>query len=349
MPIETSPILALPYIQAAQAQKHVTHNEAIRLLDIAVQLVVQSRDLTAPPASDAEGNRYIVAASATGDWAGHDGEIAIYEGGAYWFIAPLPGWRAYVMDESEMAVLSPSNLWETARDLPLEIERLGVNATPDANNQMILSGASTLFTHDGAGHRVTLNKATVGDTASFLFQTGYGGRAEVGTTGNDDLTIKVSADGSTWVDALRVDGSSGYVKGAAVMASATDTTAGRLMRADYGYGPGNLVGSVAEAAGVPTGAVIETGSTADGSYTRFADGTQICEQTLTTSATGVTTWSFPIAFSTPPSCVASAQASVPRFTTTGASSTTQTDVDCWDISGTRQAETVHLIAFGRWF
>lgn len=142
MPIETSPILALPYIQAAQAQKHVTHNEAIRLLDIAVQLVVQSRSLTAPPTSDVEGHRYIVAANATGDWAGHDREIAIYEGGAYWFIAPLPGWRAYVMDEAEMAVLSPSNLWETAHDLPLEIERLGVNATPDANNQMILSGAS---------------------------------------------------------------------------------------------------------------------------------------------------------------------------------------------------------------
>ncbi|NQY59258.1 DUF2793 domain-containing protein [Cognatishimia sp.] len=349
MPIETSPILALPYIQAAQAQKHVTHNEAIRLLDIAVQLVVQSRSLMAPPAADAEGNRHIVAAPATGAWAGHDGEIAIYEGGAYWFIAPLPGWRAYVLDEAATATLSQSSVWETGSDLPLEIDRLGVNATPDANNQMILSGASTLFTHDGAGHRVTLNKATVGDTASFLFQTGYDGRAEVGTTGDDDLTIKVSADGSTWVEALRVDGSSGHVTGDAVMASATDTTPGRLMLADYGYGPGNLVGSVAEAAGVPTGAVIETGSTVDGSYTRFADGTQICAQSLTTSGTGVTTWSFPTAFSSAPSCVASAEASLPRFTTTGASSASQIDVDCWDITGTRQAETVHLIAFGRWF
>ena len=53
--------LLLPYILAAQAQKHVTHNDALRLLDGLVQLSVKGRDLTAPPASPAEGARYIVA------------------------------------------------------------------------------------------------------------------------------------------------------------------------------------------------------------------------------------------------------------------------------------------------
>ena len=43
--------LLLPYILAAQAQKHVTHNEALRLLDGLVQLSVLDRDLTAPPGS----------------------------------------------------------------------------------------------------------------------------------------------------------------------------------------------------------------------------------------------------------------------------------------------------------
>ena len=46
---DISPHLLLPYIQAAQAQKHVTHNEAMRLLDAVVQLSVLDRDLTAPP------------------------------------------------------------------------------------------------------------------------------------------------------------------------------------------------------------------------------------------------------------------------------------------------------------
>jgi hypothetical protein len=49
--------LLLPYILAAQAQKHVTHNEALRILDGLVQLSVLDRDLTAPPAGPADGDR----------------------------------------------------------------------------------------------------------------------------------------------------------------------------------------------------------------------------------------------------------------------------------------------------
>ena len=58
--------LLLPYILASQAQKLSTHNEAIRLFDALVQLSVLDRDLTAPPASPADGERYIVASGATG-------------------------------------------------------------------------------------------------------------------------------------------------------------------------------------------------------------------------------------------------------------------------------------------
>ena len=69
--MSTSPNLGLPFILAAQAQKHVTHNEAIRGLDAVVQLMVLDRNLAAAPASPADGARYIVAAAATGVWAGH--------------------------------------------------------------------------------------------------------------------------------------------------------------------------------------------------------------------------------------------------------------------------------------
>ena len=64
--MDTTPNLALPYILASQAQKHVTHNEAIRALDALVQISVKDRDLAAPPGAPAEGDRYIVAAAATG-------------------------------------------------------------------------------------------------------------------------------------------------------------------------------------------------------------------------------------------------------------------------------------------
>ena len=48
---DTSAILSLPYILPSQAQKHVTHNEALRLLDVMVQLAVEAFDAQVPPAS----------------------------------------------------------------------------------------------------------------------------------------------------------------------------------------------------------------------------------------------------------------------------------------------------------
>jgi len=57
--------LGLPFITAAQAQKHVTHNEAIRALDAIVQLSVLSRQQLSPPIDAVNGDRYIVPVNAT--------------------------------------------------------------------------------------------------------------------------------------------------------------------------------------------------------------------------------------------------------------------------------------------
>ena len=69
---DTSTHLLLPYLLAAQAQMHVTVNEALRLPDGLVQLAVLDRHLTAPPASPDDGARDIVAPGATGAWSGWD-------------------------------------------------------------------------------------------------------------------------------------------------------------------------------------------------------------------------------------------------------------------------------------
>jgi len=74
-----TPSLGLPLLAAEQAQKHVTHNEAISALDALVQLAVKDRGLAAPPGSPAAGDRYIVAAGASGAWAGHESEIAAWQ------------------------------------------------------------------------------------------------------------------------------------------------------------------------------------------------------------------------------------------------------------------------------
>ena len=85
-------------------------------------------------------------------------------------------------------------------------------ATADATNRLSVNAPSSLFNHAGTGHQVKVNKATATDTGSFLFQTGFSGRAEFGLTGSDDFQIKVSNDGATWFNALQLERSSGRVR-----------------------------------------------------------------------------------------------------------------------------------------
>ena len=107
--VDETPNLALPYIVAAQAQKHVTHNEAIRALDAVVQIGALDRDLAAPPGSPANGDRYIVAPSASGAWLGKVGQIAAFQDGAWSFYAPREGWIAWVADEDQLYAWDGAN------------------------------------------------------------------------------------------------------------------------------------------------------------------------------------------------------------------------------------------------
>jgi Protein of unknown function (DUF2793)/Chaperone of endosialidase len=100
--VDATSNLSLPFIVAAQAQKHVTHNEALRALDAIVQLGVLDKDLGAPPGSPVEGARYIVGAAPSGAWAGQAAKIAAYQDGAWAFYAPRPGWLAWVTDENRL-------------------------------------------------------------------------------------------------------------------------------------------------------------------------------------------------------------------------------------------------------
>jgi hypothetical protein len=377
---------------------------------------------------------------------------------------------------------------------------VGIGATADATNRLAVAAPATLLTHAGAGHQLKLNKAAPGDTASLLFQTGWSGRAEMGTAGNDSLSIRVSADGAAWATALTVaaagarvampggidmgDGSAvapalafatdpdtglsrpsenqiGFstggaqrallsnmafsldvpMTGTAVVQSSTDAMAGRILTVGYGglgtaivlgpnddlnalvvsglyynptvnntagnnypissagallnirrtatnwaqkffsyasalmapsvreytrsygatgwspwveiYHQGRVIGSVSQSGGIPTGAVIETGTNANGRYTRFADGTQICSATLAASSSADVVWTFPAAFAT--GGVARHVLATPRSTAARAarvdlaSSGTSVGVAVHDMSGARQAGDVDLIAIGRWF
>ncbi len=197
----TTPNLAMPYILPSQAMKHVTHNEALQILDGVAQLTVLAT-LTAPPSDPQDGSCFAVPTGATGLWAGRTGKLALRQDGDWIYLAPRPGWRAWFLAEDKMKVHDGAS-WEDYDPIG-NPPRFGINTTPDDTNRLAVASPASLFTHAGNGHRMTLNKAAAADTASLLFQSGWSGRAEIGLAGSDRLTVKTSADGASWATALSV-------------------------------------------------------------------------------------------------------------------------------------------------
>ncbi len=107
---ETTSNLSLPYILSAQAQKHVTHNEALKTLDAVVQLSVVSRSLKTPPAQPTDGERYIVGRGALDGWAGQDSNLAAYQDDVWTFYPAKAGWTAWIEEENQI-VISNGSSW----------------------------------------------------------------------------------------------------------------------------------------------------------------------------------------------------------------------------------------------
>jgi hypothetical protein len=82
---------ALPLLASGQAQKEITHNEALLLIDALAHPAIESRSLTAPATSPQPGQLWLVAAAATGDWLGKAGQLALWTSGGWRFIAPRDG------------------------------------------------------------------------------------------------------------------------------------------------------------------------------------------------------------------------------------------------------------------
>jgi len=359
---DTSTHLGLPYLLAAQAQKHVTHNEALRLLDAMVQLSVLDRTRTTPPPSPADGDRHLVASGATGVWAGWDLNVAFWVDGVWMRLVPRPGWLVWIAAEqvfvvwngsawdpvgvpqdvsdaifslvndadptkkalfslsgittgttrtftlpntsSELAILAGTQTFSgnktfsgtltasgtvtvsaasasigTATTTPtygmgtgatttgvtktvnlgtggasgsttvvnigsatagaggttvvntptvtfanavtqvgmpqanLTAQHLGLGgATADSYNRVSVNTPALLFNNAGAGIEATVNKAAAANDAAFAFKTGFSARALFGLLGSDDFSVKVSPDGSAFVEAIRIDRTNGRVE-----------------------------------------------------------------------------------------------------------------------------------------
>ena len=207
--MEHSPRLNIPYLAPSQAQKHVTHNEALRLLDCLVHLTLKDKDLTTPPADPAEGDCYFVAAPAGDAWTGQENQLACFQDGAWMFYQPQSGFVAWLADQQDFMVWS-DNTWNPISTASQQA-MLGINTSADALNRLAVKSDAVLLDHQGEGTQLKLNKASSDKVNAILLQTAYSGRAEIGTLGNDDLQLKTSGDGQHWTTAMTASAETGRV------------------------------------------------------------------------------------------------------------------------------------------
>ena len=211
--------LGLPCIEGSQAQKHVTHNDALRILDTLVQLAVLDRDLAAPPGSPAEGERWIVKVRRDRRLGRARQRVAAWQDGGWQFITPQTGWVAFVVDEGTLLAWNGAawgDFFSTVTSLQ-NLALLGVGTTADATNPFSAKLNNALLVGQDRGRRrrrrsaLQAQQGSAAKTLSLLFQDNYSGRAEIGLTGDDDFHFKVSPDGSTWYEGITIGRATGKV------------------------------------------------------------------------------------------------------------------------------------------
>ncbi|WP_181170993.1 hypothetical protein [Mesorhizobium sp. B2-1-3] len=136
-----------------------------------------------------------------------------------------------------------------------------------------------------------------------------------------------------------------------------DARVSATLTADKAFRRGNILATVAQSAGVPTGGLIEAGSNANGDYVRFADGTQICWRTIVTvnttaNAYFIKTELFAATFAAAPRCVVSPITSNVTTITAGywrANTVSTIAIEFASSVNVISTNTFNCVAVGRWF
>ena len=219
---ETSPNLDLPLVQPAQAQKHVTVNEALLRLDALTQACVESRSLLVQPAGPENGQAWILPDGASGDdWSGFPaGSLALFRDNAWQALSPQEGWSVHVRDEGVRVFHDAlEQAWRSAplrMPLALGLHDAGLDAQVISETLSGLSGPDVISTQLvpdraillGVSVRVTaaITSATsfdcglVGEVSAFGGSLGISeGSSNIGVVGPRpfyaDTPVKLTANG----------------------------------------------------------------------------------------------------------------------------------------------------------
>lgn len=200
-----SQFLDLPFIAPSQVLRYLTHNEALQTVDGLLFCAVSDAAATELPTVPEDGTRIIVAANASGALAEQALSIAMFQNGSWLFYKPKSGWQVWNEAEQELLVFNETR-WlpllgqadlENYRGILSNLSQIGIGTIPDEQTALAVFGEGSLL--DGAdSHRLAINRGASTGTASIIFQSQHSGRAEIGLTGDDQLSIKTSEDGDIW-------------------------------------------------------------------------------------------------------------------------------------------------------
>lgn len=157
----TTTRLKMPLITEAQAQKHITHNEALYMLDVFVNGVLKSVTTATPPATPTEGDAYFLPAGTTDIWAPYVGFIAHYVNGQWYF-------------------------YETPSNIVLYIEDQASDMRYDGAEWLIVGGGGKTYIDIAGGNQTLTDQQATADIIQFG-----------GTFGNA-LTMTIPAFEKVW-------------------------------------------------------------------------------------------------------------------------------------------------------
>lgn len=106
-----TPRYSLPLLFAGQSQKEFYVNEAHALTDMLLHPACEGETAT-PPTAPVEGETWLVANGATGEWDGEDGRLTSRQAGNWVFTTPRDGMR--LLDRSTGQVLLFRDGWQRA-------------------------------------------------------------------------------------------------------------------------------------------------------------------------------------------------------------------------------------------
>ena len=195
--------LNLPFLQAGQALKNITHNEALHRLDSGLYLSCSDMAANSLPIEPPEDLVLVISQTPETELSDYIGQIAVFVSGRWIWFTPKSGWTLWDENGETLRIYNGS-LWvsSAAESLPDNLPLLGLNAGAKPSQRLTISSESSLFNHDGDSHRLTLNRANNSDTASLIFQTDFTGEAELGLTGSGGFSLKTSADGTNFDEKL---------------------------------------------------------------------------------------------------------------------------------------------------